>query len=80
MANHRIEVTLSVLAEIPALVRARRAELGVSLRVAEELSGVPFNVITRCEREDGGLALDTAVMLLRWVGESRTVCPPDLGT
>lgn len=71
MGNHRIAATLAVLHQLPDLVKARRAELGVSLRTGEELSGVPFNIIARCERGDGGMTLDSAIKLLQWVGQGR---------
>jgi hypothetical protein len=69
----RTAITLEVLAQLPDLVWSRRAELGITLRGAEASSGVPFNVIKRCEARDGGLNLSSAIRLLLWVGEGSGV-------
>ena len=72
MARHNVEVTLTVLDDLPVLVRSCREQLGLSLRSAELVSGVPFNVIKRCEDRAGDVTVETAVRLLRWVS---TIAP-----
>jgi len=72
MARHNVEVTLMVLDDLPVLVRSCRKQLGLSLRSAELVSGVSFNIIKRCEDRDGDVTVETAVRLLHWVS---TVAP-----
>jgi hypothetical protein len=69
----RVGEALGVLAELPDLVWSRRAELGITLRAAGKLSGVPFNVIKRCENREGTVTVETAMRLLRWVREGSQV-------
>jgi hypothetical protein len=71
--SDRTAIALDVLDQLPDLVWSRRAELGLTLRGAEASSGVPFNVIKRCEARDGGVTLTTAIKLLQWVGEGSGV-------
>jgi hypothetical protein len=67
--SNRVEEAITVLEELPDLVWSRRAEMGITLRAAGKLSGVPFNVIKRCENREGTITVETAVHLLRWVSE-----------
>jgi hypothetical protein len=56
-----------VVAALPALVRDRRTRMGLGLRAVEAQSGVPFNSISRYEREIEGLSTPHLLSLLRWV-------------
>lgn len=58
---------LRVIAVLPDLVREKRRREGLSLRKAEEQTGLSFSTIDRFERRTAISSADTLVALLHWV-------------
>jgi ribosome-binding protein aMBF1 (putative translation factor) len=59
---------ISIIDQLPMMVKEKRRQRGLSLREAAEESGVSFNAISRFER--GGITMsDHLRKLLDWVSE-----------
>jgi transcriptional regulator with XRE-family HTH domain len=58
-----------LIEELPIIVRASRRQFGLSLREVSELTGVPFNTISRFERGIGDIQSDNLIALIKFVDE-----------
>lgn len=58
---------IAVMEALPVLVREKRRRLRMSCRAAERATGIGISTFSRVENGEG-MALTTALDLLRWVG------------
>lgn len=63
----RVDAALSVLDQVPALLRTEREARGLSLRDAADQVGVPHTTLSRIEAGAGDHALSNVVAVLRWL-------------
>lgn len=61
----------AVLDAAPLLLRERRRERRLSMRAAAGEIGCGATTILRFESGDGGIATDTLIQIVRWLGDPR---------